>query len=208
MADKTGICECGDPSCKCKPGECDCIQPSEKFLPKEDKGNVKDGPINLPVDPATYLNTYDGETLYDGKPKKGPYQALMSEIPLDLVLFKDKQAAMADAGKTDFPFWASAITRLQEAVAQNIERQATSQTKFISKPCTWRIGKDGLREVAYNFIEEVRTDINISGSMASSAKQMVSYATVDKRVVLSKHIDDKSAMLASQAYNEFLGLTK
>ena len=190
MADKTGI------------------QPSEKFLPKEDKGDVKDGPINLPVDPATYLNTYDGETLYDGKPKKGPYQALMSEIPIDLTPYKDKQAAVADAGKTDFPFWSKAITRLQEAVAQNIERQATTQTKFTSKPCSWRIGKDGLREVAYNYVEEVRTDINISGSMASSAKTMVSYATVDKRVVLSKHLDDKSATLASQTYNEFLGLTK
>jgi hypothetical protein len=140
--------------------------------------------------------------------QKGEYNALASEIPLDLVLFKDKQVAMADAGKTEFPFWSKAITRLQEAVAQNIERQATSQTKFVSKPCSWRIGKDGLREVAYNFIEEVRTDINISGSMASNPKTMVSYATVDKRVVLSKHLDDKSATLASQTYNEFLGLTK
>ena len=197
MADKTGICECGDPSCKCKPGSCSCVQPSEKFLPKEDKKPISDHQINAPVNPTSAPSK-----------QKGEYNALASEIPLDLVLFKDKQVAMADAGKTDFPFWASAITRLQEAVAQNIERQATSQTKFVSKPCTWRIGKDGLREVAYNFIEEVRTDINISGSMASSAKQMVSYATVDKRVVLSKHIDDKSAMLASQAYNEFLGLTK
>lgn len=197
MADNFGICECGNPSCKCKPGSCDCVQPSEKFLPKEDKKPISDHKINAPVNPTS-----------EPSQQKGEYNALASEIPLDLVLFKDKQAAMAEAGKSDFPFWSKAITRLQEAVAQNIERQATSQTKFISKPCSWRIGKDGLREVAYNFIEEVRTDINISGSMASSAKQMVSYATVDKRVVLSKHIDDKSAMLAAQAYNEFLGLTK
>lgn len=197
MADKTGICECGDPSCKCKPGSCNCVQPSEKFLPKEDKKPITNQTINAPVNPTS-----------EPAKQKGIYNALASEIPVDLVLFKDKQVAMADAGKAEFPFWAQAVTRLQEAVAQNIERQATSQTKFISKPCSWRIGKDGLREVAYNFIEEVRTDINISGSMASSPKQMVSYATVDKRVVLSKHIDDKSAMLAAQAYNEFLGLTK
>ena len=192
-----GICECGDPKCKCKPGSCNCVQPSEKFLPKEDKKPITNQTINAPVNPTS-----------EPAKQKGIYNALASEIPVDLVLFKDKQVAMADAGKAEFPFWAQAVTRLQEAVAQNIERQATSQTKFISKPCSWRIGKDGLREVAYNFIEEVRTDINISGSMASSPKQMVSYATVDKRVVLSKHIDDKSAMLAAQAYNEFLGLTK
>lgn len=213
MAEKPnnfGICECGDPSCKCKPGTCDCIQPSEKFLPKEDKGNFKSGPINLPVDPAVYLNSYEGETLYDGKPKKGPYQALNTmNIPSDNVPFKDKQAAIADAGKTDFSFWKPALERLAAQLADNIERMASEPgTKFHSKQCSWRIGKDGMREVSYNYIEEVKTPVHVSGSMASSAKQMISTVGHDRKVVLSKHMDDKSAMLACQAYNEFLALKK
>ena len=213
MAEKPnnfGICECGDPSCKCQPGTCDCIQPSEKFLPKEDKGNVKNGPINLPVDPATYLNTYDGETLYDGNRRKGPYQALKTmNIPSDSVPFKDKQNAVADAGKTDFAFWAPALERLATQLADNIEVMANQPgTKFYSKQCSWRIGKDGMREVAYNYIEEVKTPVQVSGSMASSAKQMISTVGHDRKVVLSKHMDDKSAMLACQAYNEFLALKK
>jgi hypothetical protein len=205
-----GICECGDPKCKCKPGKCDCVQPSEKFLPKQDKGNIKNETINLPVDPAVYLNTYDGDTLYDGKRPKGPYQALKSmEIPSDNTLYKDKQAAVNEAGKTDFAFWKPAIERLQAQIADNIDKMASQPgTKFYSKPCSWRIGKDGMREVAYNYIEEVKTSIEISGSMASSAKQMVPMATWDRKVVLSKHMDDKSAMLACQAYNEYLALKK
>jgi hypothetical protein len=213
MADKPndfGICECGDPSCKCKPGTCDCKQPSEKFLPKEDKGNFKSGPINLPVDPATYLNTYDGDTLYNGNPPKGPYQALKNmNIPSDTVPFKDKQAAVADAGKADFAFWKPALERLATQLADNIETMANQPgTKFYSKQCSWRIGKDGMREVSYNYIEEVKTPIQVSGSIASSAKQMIAGVTHDRKLVLSKHMDDKSAMLACQAYNEYLALKK
>lgn len=213
MSDKAndfGICECGDPSCKCKKGECDCVQPSEKFLPKEDKGNFKDKTINLPVDPATYLNTYDGDTFYNGNPPKGPYQALKSmEIPSDNTTYTDKQAAVNDAGKTDFAFWKPALERLKAQMGENIERMANdSNTKFYSKPCSWKIGKDGMREVSFNFIEEVKTPIQVSGSMASSAKQMIPSATWDRKVVLSKHMDDKSAILACQVYNEFLNLKK
>jgi hypothetical protein len=213
MAEKPnnfGICECGDPSCKCKPGTCGCIQPSEKFLPKEDKGNVKDGPINLPVDPATYLNTYDGESLYNANPKKGPYQALKTmEIPSDNTFFKDKQAAINEAGKESFPFWKQALERLQTQLADNVDRMANQPgTKFYSKACSWKVGKDGMREVSYNFIEEVKASVEVSGSMASAAKQMTSVATWDKKLVLSKHMDDKSAMLACQAYNEYLALKK
>lgn len=213
MADKPnnfGICECGDPKCKCKPGSCDCVQPSEKFLPKENKGPLKDHTINLPVDPATYLNTYDGDTLYNGKPPKGPYQALKTmEIPSDNTLYKDKQAAVNEAGKSDFPFWKQALERLQTQLADNIERMASEPgTKFHSKACSWRIGKDGMREVCYNYIEEVKTPIQVTGSLASAAKQMVPSTTWDRKLVLSKHMDDKSAMLACQAYNEYLALKK
>ncbi len=213
MAEKPnnfGICECGDPSCKCKPGKCDCVQPSVKFLPKEDKKPIKDHTINLPVDPATYLNTYDGETLYDGKAPKGPYQALNTmEIPQDNTFYKDKQAAVNEAGKADFAFWAPALGRLKAQLGDNIEKMANQpNVRFHSKPCSWRIGKDGMREVCYNFIEEVKQTVQVSGSMASSAKQMTPSATWDRKVVLSKHMDDKSAMLACQAYNEFLKLNK
>jgi hypothetical protein len=213
MSDKPnnfGICECGDPKCKCKPGKCDCVQPSEKFLPRQNKGNIQDGPINLPVDPATYLNSYYGDTLYDGKAPKGPYQALNSmEIPQDKTLYKDKQAAVNEAGKSDFAFWKPALDRLQAQLAENIEKMANQpDVKFYSKPCSWKIGKDGMREVSYNFIEEVKTPIQVSGSMASAAKQMVPMATWDKKLVLSKHMDDKSAMMACQAYNEYLALKK
>jgi hypothetical protein len=65
-----------------------------------------------------------------------------------------------------------------------------------------------MREVCYNFIEEVKTPIQVSGSMASAPKQMIPTATWDKKLVLSKHMDDKSAMLACQAYNEYLALKK
>lgn len=202
-----GICECGDPSCKCKPGKCDCVQPSEKFLPRENKGPLKDHTINLPVDPATYLNTYDGETLYDGKPKKGPYQAM--EIPQDNVSFKDKKVAVETGGLESFSFWKPALARLKAQLALNIEKMAEEDgTKFYSKPCTWRVGKDGMREVAFNFIEEQKGTIKVSGSMASSAKQMTPMATWDRKLVLSKHMDDQSATMACQVYNEFLGLKK
>ena len=198
MSDKPnnfGICECGDPKCTCKKGQCNCVQPSEKFLPKEDKGPF-DGEINAPVNPTS------------NPPKqKGPLNAM--EIPQDNTLFKDKQAATAEAGKQDFSFWKPAIERLQAQMSENIERMAMEpNTKFYSKPCSWRIGKDGMREVAFNYIEEVKTPIQVSGSLASSAKQMVPTATWDRKVVLSKHMDDKSAMLACQAYNEFLNLKK
>lgn len=213
MSDKGndfGICECGDPSCTCKKGECDCVQPSEKFLPKEDKKPLKDHTINLPVDPAVYLNTYDGESLYNGKPPKGTYQAAkLMEIPQDNTFFKDKQAAIETGGNEAFPFWNAAISRLKAQLGENIERMACdTNIKFYSKPCSWRIGNDGMREVAFNYIEEVKTPIGVSGSMASSAKQMVPSATWDRKLVLSKHMDDKSAMLACQAYNEFLSLKK
>ena len=213
MSDKPnnfGICECGDPKCTCKKGQCNCVQPSEKFLPKQDKGDFKDKTINLPVDPATYLNTYEGDTLYNANPPKGPYQAHKSmDIPTDNTLFKDKQAATAEAGKVDFAFWKPAIERLQAQLSENIEKMAMEpNTKFYSKPCSWRIGKDGMREVSFNYIEEVKTPLQVSGSLASSAKQMVPMATWDKKLVLSKHMDDKSAMLACQAYNEFLNLKK
>ena len=198
MADKPnnfGICECGNPSCKCKKGECDCVQPSEKFLPKQDKGDFE-GNINAPVNPTSLPSK-----------QKGPLNAM--EIPSDKTFYKDKQAATNEAGKEAFAFWKPAIERLQAQLAENIERMAMTQgTKFYSKPCSWRIGKDGMREVAYNYIEEVQTPIQISGSMASSAKQMVPMATWDKKLVLSKHMDDKSAMLACQAYNEYLALNK
>ena len=205
-----GVCECGDPKCKCKPGSCDCVQPSEKFLPKEDKKPIKDHTINMPVDPATYLNTYNGDTLYDGKAPKGPYQAHKSmEIPSDKTTYKDKQAAVNEAGKSDFAFWAPALLRLQAQMSENIEKMAGHpNTKFYSKACTWKVGKDGMREVSYNFIEEVKTPINVSGSLASSAKQMAPMATWDRKLVLSKHMDDKSAMLACQVYNDFLNLKK
>ena len=207
MADNFGICECGDPSCKCAPGKCDCKEPADKHLPKENKGPLKDHTINLPVDPATYLNSYYGDTYYNANPPKGPYQALKSmEIPIDTTFYKDKQAAVSDAGKQNFPFWAAALKRLQGAVAENVERQAEGQTRFISRPCTWKVGKDGTREVSYNFVEEVRTDVKVTGSMASSAKSMTSYASVDRKVVLSKHMDDASAKLACEAYNQYLGL--
>lgn len=213
MAEKPnnfGICECGDPSCTCKPGKCDCKQPSEKFLPKENKKPLENQTINLPVDPANYLNTYDGESLYNGKPPKGPYQAAeLMEIPQDNILFKDKKVAAETGGLESFGFWKPALERLQAQVAQNIERAASEPaTKFYSKPCSWRIGKDGMREVAFNYIEEVKTSIGVSGSMASAAKQMTPAATWDRRLVLSKHMDDKSAMLACAAYNEFLALKK
>lgn len=202
-----GICECGNPKCKCKPGKCDCVQPSEKFLPKENKGPLKDHTINLPVDPATYLNTYDGDTLYNGNPPKGPYQAM--EIPQDIVPFKDKKVAVETGGLESFSFWKPALARLKAQLALNIEKMACEEgIKFYSKPCTWRIGKDGMREVAFNFIEEQKTSIKVSGSMASAAKQMTPMATWDRKLVLSKHMDDQSAILACQVYNEFLGLKK
>jgi hypothetical protein len=97
---------------------------------------------------------------------------------------------------------------LQEAIAQNVEVMATKDEKFYSRPCSWRCGKDGLREVAYNYVQEVKTPIQISGRTAGTDKQMVAYSTLDKKVVLSKHIDDKSAMLACELYNKHLGLTK
>jgi hypothetical protein len=198
MAEKPnnfGICECGNPSCKCQPGTCDCTQPSEKFLPKEDKTNFS-GVINTPVNPTSAPAA-----------PKGLFNAM--NIPSDSVSFKDKQHAVADAGKTDFAFWQPALERLATQLADNIEVMANqSGTKFYSKQCSWRIGKDGMREVAYNYIEEVKTPIQISGSMASSAKQMIAGVTHDRKLVLSKHMDDKSAMLACQAYNEYLSLKK
>jgi hypothetical protein len=213
MADKPnnfGICECGNPSCKCKKGDCDCVHPSEKFLPKQNKGDIQDGTINLPVDPATYLNTYEGESLYIAKPPKGPYQALKTmEIPSDNTFYKDKQAAINEAGKESFAFWKPALERLQAQLADNIDRMANhSGTKFYSKPCSWRRGNDGMREVAYNYIEEVKTTIEIKGSSASSSKQMIPSATWDRKVVLSKHMDDQSAIMACQAYNDYLALNK
>jgi hypothetical protein len=196
MAEKPnnfGICECGDPSCKCAPGKCDCKQPSDKFLPKEDKGDFG-GAINAPVNP----------TLSPAQ-QKGPLNAM--GIPSDKTSYKDKQAATAEAGKEAFTFWAPALLRLQAQMSENIEKMASSpNTKFYSKACSWKIGKDGMREVSYNYIEEVKTPINVSGSMASSPKQMVPAATWDRKLVLSKHLDDKSAMLACQVYNDFLNL--
>jgi hypothetical protein len=198
MAEKPnnfGICECGDPSCKCKPGTCSCGQPSEKFLPKQDFKDFS-GVINAPVNPTSAPAA-----------PKGPLNAM--NIPSDPVSFKDKQNAVADAGKTDFAFWKPALELLATQLADNIDRMANQPgTKFHSKQCSWRIGKDGMREVAYNYIEEVKTPIQISGSMASSAKQMIAGVTHDRKLVLSKHMDDKSAMLACQAYNEYLSLKK
>jgi len=37
---------------------------------------------------------------------------------------------------------------------------------------------------------------------------MLAGVTHDRKLVLSKHMDDKSAMLACQAYNEYLSLKK
>jgi hypothetical protein len=131
------------------------------------------------------------------------------DIPLDNTFYKDKQAATNEAGKESFPFWKQALERLQTQLADNVERMASEPgTKFHSKACSWRIGKDGMREVSYNYIEEVRPNIQVTGSLASSAKQMTPSATWDRKLVLSKHMDDKSAMLACQAYNEFLALKK
>jgi len=198
MAEKPnnfGIRECGNPSCKCKPETCDCIQPSEKFLPKQDFKDFS-GVINTPVNPTSAPAA-----------PKGPLNAM--NIPSDPVFFKDKQNAVADAGKTDFAFWQPALERLATQLADNIDRMANqSGTKFYSKQCSWRIGKDGMREVAYNFIEETNTPIHIEGRTAGTSKQMLAGVTHDRKLVLSKHMDDKSAMLACQAYNEYLSLKK
>lgn len=218
MADKQKYCECSiGQECKCglpkkEASKQAATQPSDKYLPKEDKGNVKDGDINLPVNP--YEEGDKGDKEYTKDRPHGKYQEAAggkknAEVPADIEFWSQKIALNEGREPTSFEgkeFWALALDRLHSQLAENIATMATTDVKFYSKPCSWKIGKDGMRVVSFNYIQESNHSFSTKTTFGGEQRDFVAKATLDKQVVLSKHMDDRSAILACQLYNKYLNI--
>lgn len=187
---------------KCGESACDHLkmeaasQPSDKFLPKEDKGDIKDETVTAKPNPSP-----NPEVL------KGPYDAL--EVPVDTVAFSLKPQPYASSGVSPHAYWEPAMAILGTVQHEHkAKSEATENLAYTPLPCTWKVGKSGLREVAYNFVESQSHQITVPGAFEGDSRTFSAHATVNRSVTLSKHIDDASAKQACDLYNEHLGFKK
>lgn len=183
------VCEnCGDPNCKCPPGKCTCTpskkaetQPSDKYLPKEDKGNIETGKvISKPVNP------YKREALLQYKPE-GSTEAITEPLAVKAL-------------------YASALENLNDLMSFNEKLAQQESMQFHKGKCIVRIAKDGCREVRYAFVKETKHPYSTQNAFASTKNEYLAYNSITEYYTLSRHLDDKSASEAAKVYNTALGL--
>jgi hypothetical protein len=183
-------CEnCGDPKCECEKGKCECT-------PK----HIVDG-----TKPVKVENIKDGEVV--GYPKVN-YKYDAMEAPIDEEFYAIKKQANKGEEVADFSksaFWDKAVDRL-EAFLTETEAQAKEQGKRIYRNgFSWKLTNDGYRQVAYNYSVETPHAYSTEG-YNQARRDLVAYTTESKQMVVSKHLDDKSAMVASSNFNNYLGI--
>jgi len=188
MSEKKPCENCGDPNCSCPPGKCDCkpkaaTQPSDKYLPKEDKGDFKDKTINKPVNPF--------------QPAK---------CPLAEGFFKDIQKVAGGELHTfaKSEWFADAIQNLKDFKAF-ADANTTEDVRFYPGICTAKQGNDGYWAVQYNYVREARHPYSTINTFSKEQANYVAFDTLSQNFVVSKHFDARSAELARSDYNIFLG---
>lgn len=189
MSEKKPCENCGDPNCSCPPGKCDCTpkaatQPSDKYLPKEDKGDFKNQTLGKPVN---------------------PYQP--AKCPLAEGFFKDLEK-VAGGPLTTFAkseWFADALENLKGFRAY-ADANTTEDLRFHLGSCSTKQGKDGYWAVQYNYVREVKHPYSTVNTFTKEQANYIAFDTLSQNFVVSKHFDAKSAELARADYNIFLGV--
>ena len=130
------------------------------------------------------------------------------EAPIDEEFYAIKKQANSGEEVTDLSkkaFWEQSVDRL-EAFISETEAQAKADGKRIYRNgFSWKMTKDGYRQVAYNYTLETPHAYTTEG-YNQARRDLVAYTTENKQLVVSKHLDDKSAMVASSNFNNYLGI--
>ena len=192
MSVKEPCPQCGDPNCDCEKGKCECTpkagktQPTDKYLPEQDMGNVKDGAVfSKPVNPYY--------------PQSRPVQQKAYSFLKQANDGKELETLASD-----------------EAVAQGVaniegyhtyaQENANDFNKFSFGHCGYRQAKDGLFDVNFHYSLEHITPLSFVSNFGNEVRKYQSSTSQSHAFVVSRHPDEKSAQLACSDYNIALAL--
>lgn len=191
MSVKEPCPQCGDPNCDCEKGKCECTpkaektQPTDKYLPKQDMGNIKDGAeFSKPVNPYFPQN----------RPiqKKG-YAELKKQAGSELeTLANDEIVAEGVENINGYYAYAQA--------------HASEYNKFGFGHCGYRQAKDGLFDVNFHYAIEHIQPLSFVSNFGNEMRYSNASTSSSHHFLASRHLDEKTAQLACSDYNIFLGL--
>jgi hypothetical protein len=191
MSVKEPCPQCGDPNCDCEKGKCTCTpkaektQPTDKYLPKQDMGNIKDGTeISKPVNPYFPQNR--------PMQKKG-YADLKKAAGADLeTLANDEIVAQGLENINGYHAYA--------------QEHASEYNKFGFGHCAYRQAKDGLYDVNFHYAIEHIQPLAFTSMFGNEVRKATATTSNTYYFLASRHLDEKTAQLACSDYNIYLGV--
>lgn len=186
------VCErCGDPECTCPEGECKCTpkaaktQPSDKFLPKQNKDDIKDGFLI-----GTAVNPY--------KPRTCPMQG---ETHAEL----EKRAGTSLTSLAEEEIVKQGVQNIQEYFAY-AQENANELNKFSFGQCFVSRAKDGYYDIRYQYSMEHIQPFATHSQFGNEERKFQSSVFKQHDFIVSRHRDEVSARLACSDYNIFLAV--
>jgi hypothetical protein len=191
MSEKEPCPNCGDPACDCEKGKCTCTpkaektQPTDKYLPKQDMGNIKDGAVfSKPVNPYFPEN----------RPvqKKG-YAEMKKAMGAELESLASEEVVVEGVANI-------------EGYHSYAQEHANEYNKFGFGHCGYRQAKDGMFDVNFHYALEHLTPLAYVSNFGNEVRKAQASTSQSHSFCVSRHLDEKSAQLACSDYNIFLAL--